>query len=85
MYDYNVEKQKLFTDEGRRLFLKIRDHVHKVLETSGAITMVKAMAGTGDSWQQMACVDRMVELEEIKEVKYGDVAGQYRIFIPRIG
>lgn len=36
---------------------------------------------TGDTWDHLACVDRMVELGEIKEITKGETAGQYRVFI----
>lgn len=83
MYNYEKERQHLFTDEGQRLFLKIRDHVMEMLRASGAVTMAKALeAEMGDSWHKMACVDRMVELKELLEIRnpYSD-AGQHRIFV----
>jgi hypothetical protein len=36
---------------------------------------------TGCTWFMMACVDRLVELGEIKEVLRDNIAGQYRIFV----
>ena len=82
MYQYEDLKPQLFTEENQKDFLKVRDHVKKVLATSGAITMGEAIRPiTGDTWLQMAYVDRLVELGEICEVKQvGDVAGQHRIF-----
>lgn len=84
MYDYQKIKPVVFTDEGQRMFLRVRDHVHRVLKEAGSITMEKAMAGAqgGDSWEMMACVDRLVELGEIREIRqHGQVAGQHRIFM----
>lgn len=38
-------------------------------------------AGGGDTWQKMACVDRMVELGELKEIPNSTSSvGQHRIF-----
>jgi hypothetical protein len=37
-------------------------------------------AGGGVSWEQLACVDRMVELGELVEIKQDNPAGQHRIF-----
>lgn len=84
MYKYEEIKPCLFTDEGQRKFLKIRDHVHATLAKSGAITMGKALIAGGDTWEQLACVDRMVELGEIREVvqRCDDVPDQYRVFVP---
>lgn len=77
-----MQKPVLFTDEGQRKFLKIRDNVSELLKKSGAVTMGKAIRGvTGDVWDSLACVDRMVELGEIREVHYGECAGQDRIFV----
>lgn len=81
MYVYEQQKAFVLTDEGQRTFLKIRDHVHKLLEEAGAVRMQEAMKGTGDSWDLMACVDRLVELGELREVTTGKVAGQHRIFV----
>ena len=84
MYEYDSEKAKLLTDNGQRVFLKIRDHVQGCLKMSGAVMMGKATSppggsGSGDDWMMFACVDRLVELGEIREIKYGDCAGQHRI------
>lgn len=84
MYKYETEKSALFSDEGQRMFLSVRDHVQKCLKLSGAVTMGIAISATGvdgDTWTQMACVDRLVELAEIREINYGECAGQYRIFV----
>lgn len=81
MYKYQELRSQLFTDEGQRLFLRIRDHMVKLLKTSGACTMEMAIRGaSGDDWIRMACVDRLVELEEIVEVHQEHPAGQHRIF-----
>jgi hypothetical protein len=83
-YDYSREKGRLFSDEGQRMFLRVRDFVKLALKTGGAVRMNEAMnaAGTGCSWTMMACVDRLVELGEIVEVTSGlEVAGQYRVFV----
>lgn len=67
MYTYEELKPQLFTDEGQRLFLRIRDHVNRLLAMSGAVRMQEAIAQSpGDSWTMLACVDRMVELGELR-------------------
>jgi hypothetical protein len=83
MYEYEVIKPRLFTDEGQRMFLKVRDGVNATLAKAGAIRCQEAMgfAGGGDSWTMLACVDRMVELREIREVPQDRCAGQDRVFI----
>lgn len=83
MYRYNELKGRLFSDEGQRMLLKVRDFVHASLKSAGAVRMQEAIgaAGGGDSWTMLACVDRLVELGEIREVTTGNVAGQNRVFV----
>jgi len=82
MYKYENEKSKLFTEAGQVDFLKVRDNVDKLIKAAGCVTMGRAISGIpGGSWEQMACVDRLVELDEIYEVTATmKVAGQHRIF-----
>jgi hypothetical protein len=82
MYNYEDLKPKLFTEEGQTTFIKIRDHVKKTLLVSGAISAGKAMsAATGDSWLMLACVDRLVETGELREVTQEGVFAQHRLFV----
>lgn len=83
MYQYTNERAKLFTDEGNRTFLGIRDHVHKLLKASGAVRMQEAISvASGETWFHLACVDRMVELGELVEItKAGTCPGQFRVFV----
>ena len=82
MYNYQVARKEIFTEEGQETFLKIRDKVKHLLKQSGAVMMQNAINGvTGDSWMHLACVDRLVELKEIREVTNGNVAGQHRVFV----
>lgn len=78
MYNYQEIKQELFKEENQETFLEVRDKVKQLLKTAGAFTITKAMS-TGDSWINMACVDRLVELKEIVEVPTQGWA-QHRIF-----
>ena len=83
MYCYNAEKHTIFTEEGQRRFLKVRDKARNMLDEAGAFKMFAPLKGlTGNTWEMMANVDRMVELGEIREVTEGmNVAGQDRIFV----
>lgn len=40
------------------------------------------IADSGDSWFLMACVDRLVELGEIREITK-HAPGQCRVFVPK--
>jgi hypothetical protein len=87
-YSYQALKPSLFTDDGQRTFLKIRDHVSNVLKASGAITCGAAIrVATGDTWLMLACVDRMVELGELRRITTaaGTVSAQDEIFVKGSG
>lgn len=81
-YNYLVEKQKIFTDEGQRKFTRFRDKVFEIVKLAGCIREQEASkhADMGDTWTNMAFIDRMVEMGDLVEVNYGDCAGQHRIF-----
>ncbi len=82
MYNYLEEKSKLFTEEGQVMFLKVRDNAKKLLLVAGVFRMQEVLRKVGgDSWMEMACVDRLVELGEIREIKNRNPTGQYRIFV----
>jgi hypothetical protein len=84
MYNYKTERHKIFTELGQEMFLSIRDNTHKLLADAGAVSMGSAISGCtgGDSWTMLACVDRLVELGEIKEVDRGSQCpGQHRVFV----
>lgn len=81
MYTYEAERPYLFTEEGQRLFLKVRDETHRLLKLAGAVRLQEAaLSNAGSSWSMIACMDRLVELGEIKELKY-PCAGQHRVFV----
>ena len=83
MYNYENEKKDLFTESGQVIFLKIRDKVKLFLDTSGSFRIKEVINGcSGSSWKMLACIDRLVELGEIREVTSGeDVAAQNRVFV----
>lgn len=85
MYNYQTERKVLFTEDGLRAVIKTRDAVRALLKEAGACTMGKildkARVGLPSSWEQMACVDYLVEQKEIREITGNDVAGQFRVFI----
>jgi hypothetical protein len=81
MYTYETEKPRVFTESGQVVFLRIRDDAHRLLKTAGAFRMQEVL-GAGDSWQNMACVDRLVELGEIREIDPEmKRPGQHRVFV----
>lgn len=84
MYEYTKLRPNLFTENGQVLFLKIRDHTRDLLNEAGAVRATEVMqACMGDSWLKMACLDRMVELDELQEITPPDTKGQHRVFISK--
>jgi hypothetical protein len=81
-YDYQKEREKLFTDDGQRQLLEIRDRVQGLLKTAGAFRLSEAVKdSSGSSWLHIACIDRLVELGEIVELKRDTGCwAQFRIF-----
>lgn len=81
-YKYKEERPGILTDTGQREFLKVRDRAKVLLKAGGAFMLFSATKDIlGGTWKQMAYVDRLVELGEIKEITTGDVAGQDRVFV----
>lgn len=82
MYNYPEIKPRLFTEDGQVQFLKIRDNVNSLIKQAGAVRMQEAWRNTtGDTWDMMACMDRLVELGELRELTGNDVCGQHRVFV----
>lgn len=80
-YNYKTERPYIFTEEGQRMFLDIRDKSQQLIRDAGAFRMQEVMLGlSGSTWAMLACIDRLIELNEIREVTNSNVAGQYRIF-----
>ncbi|HXJ61077.1 MAG TPA: hypothetical protein VNU68_30900 [Verrucomicrobiae bacterium] len=82
-YKYEEIKPRIFTEEGQRIFLSIRDKANQLLKVAGAVRMQELIQGhSGSNWDMIACVDRLVELGEIREITVaGRVAGQHRVFV----
>ena len=82
MYLYDNHRAQIFTDKGQRTFLKVRDKARELLELAGAFRMLYPCSEiSGDVWDTMAYVDRLVELGEIREITESGVAGQDRVFV----
>jgi hypothetical protein len=82
-YIYSELRDGLFTDEGQRDLVKVRDAAFAMLSVARVVRMDALMsaARTGDPQRQMALVDRLVEIGDLREVSLvGPVAGQHRIF-----
>lgn len=86
-YEYLKHRDFVFTDEGQRCFLAVRDNSKALIAKSGAVMCSRLLmtVGTGgaqSTWDLLACVDRLVELGELKEVPNPFCcAAQDRIFV----
>ena len=79
-YNYQTERARLFTEEGQRDFLKVRDEAKRLLKIAGAFRQMEVLdVISGDSWFQIACVDRLVELGEIVEIPRA-CRSQYKVY-----
>lgn len=79
-YSYSTQRQQVFTETGTRMLLEIRDLARAALRTTGAVQMSRLFV-SGDSWDSLACVDYMLEREELREITGPEVAGQDRVFV----
>lgn len=81
-YNYKTQRPWLFTEEGQLAFIAIRDKAKELIKVAGCVTSGKLMCITGDSWNMLACVDRLVEIGELHEiVNTMSKAGQHRVFV----
>lgn len=82
-YDYATQRPNVFTEDGTTMLLKIRDQTKALIAKAGVARSDKMMAGcTGDSWDMLACIDRLVEMGDIHEIPNTmSRAGQHRVFI----
>lgn len=81
-YDYSTQRANVFTERGQEMFLTIRDKARELLDKSGAVTSGKLMCCSGDTWDMLACIDRLVELGELRRVTpVGSCMTQNEVFV----
>jgi len=81
MYNYQKERPKLFTENGLKLLIQVRDNALDLLNEAGAFRADKVWKNcSGDSWMLLAALDYLVEKGEIVRVSH-DTIGQHQIFI----
>jgi hypothetical protein len=79
-YCYEEERHRVFTEDGQVMFLSIRNKVNTLTKEAGACTIEAAIRGQcGESWQMLACVDRLAELGEIVLIENRLGASQHNI------
>lgn len=80
MYDYQIERPKIFTEDGLSKVIKVRDNMNALIESAGAVRWDKATAGVcGDSWLMLAITDYLVETGDFRKITT-DTAGQHQVF-----
>lgn len=83
-YNYHAQRYRIFTEEGQTMLLLIQDRAREAIAFAGAVRAGVLMAApgvSGDVWDMMACMDRLIELNYLKEVTGASVPGQYRVFV----
>lgn len=83
-YDYQKERAALFTEDGVKFLIKLRDNVKRLCKLAGAVRASEAWNGTdgGNTWTMLAGLDYLVERGEIREITAPDsVWGQHRVFV----
>lgn len=63
-YVYSEQKPNLFTEDGMKHYIAVRDEVNRLLEENGAFTYT-AIKTSGDSWLTQAALDYMIEQGEL--------------------
>lgn len=81
-YVYQEIRPKLFTEDGVRILLQVRETVSRLLPLAGAARAMEIWSGmTDDTWMLLAALDYLVELGDIIEITGEGIAAQHRIFI----
>lgn len=94
-YSYKEMKPVVLKGENQKSFLNVRDRVNALFSADAerpiAVDNILNvdLGSEGDAtasadWFRMACLDRMVELGELFEIKtHPDTIGQHRVFMKR--
>lgn len=83
-YDYQKERASVFTPDGADTLLQVADNINRLCGVSGCATIEKILHGvTGDSWQNLAVVDFLIETKRIREVPDPERPGRSHAIIVR--
>ena len=82
-YNYQTERPHIFTEDGQVMFLAIRDNAKRLFKQAGCARALELMGGvSGSQWMMMACMDRLIELGEIREITRPEMVwAQHRVFV----
>lgn len=81
-YNYQMERYKVFTEDGVDTLFRVRDAVKHCIKECGAFReqeLFKHIKGSYDSWTVTACLDYLIELGEL--VRWERKSwGQYSVY-----
>lgn len=86
-YSYQTERPYVFSEEGSENVMRAKNYIDKALEQHGAVRCEEAMSGANfkgcpTSWERLVCIDRLVEIGEIRGVREGrGFATQHQVYI----
>lgn len=70
-YDYQAERDNLFTEDGMKTFVEVRDRVNKLIAEAGAANVERIVATLlGSSWTMLAAIDYLHETGEIIKMEF---------------
>lgn len=83
MYNYKARRSMLFTEKGMNTFIRVRDKAMDALDKTGAFMAGHMAKGTDcyDTFELTACLDMLIERNEIREITSPSTAGQCRVFV----
>lgn len=81
-YNYLIERPKIFTEDGTRMLLQIRDNCTRLHALAGAFTYIHATKGvSGMSWLMLACLDYLCEIGELEALDHDPPMSQDQVYI----
>jgi hypothetical protein len=78
-YVYEEQRPWVFTEEGQRKLLRTLGQARACIAMSGAV-MLEKLIGTGDPWNSLAAIDRLVELGYLEYIRK-DGHAQTRVLV----
>jgi hypothetical protein len=81
-YNYELQRHEIFSEDGIKTLVKMRDKAKELIKVAGAARADKIMSATmGDSWTMLAALDYMVETGDLYRVTAERTTmGQHQIF-----
>lgn len=81
-YVYEEQKARIFTEDGVKTLLSLRDRVHSFLGETGAFRVDEALGIEGDTYLLCAIIEFLAEIGEIKAAAEGpDLNFQDHVFV----